>query len=61
MSGAFRDSILQRAITRVLLDRFSIDLLTTAAQVGNQFKLAELPPAHLKGKQQPMRIFIVKR
>jgi adenylate cyclase len=34
---------------------------TTMARLGNRFDTEELPPAHLKGKEKPMRIFNVKR
>jgi adenylate cyclase len=33
---------------------------TTAARLGNRFDLAELPPAKLKGKERPLRVFDVK-
>jgi adenylate cyclase len=34
---------------------------TTLARLGARFELEELPPAHLKGKEKPLRIFNVKR
>ena len=33
---------------------------TTAAKLGNRFDLHELPPAKLKGKERPLRVFDVK-
>jgi len=33
----------------------------TAALIGSGFKIEELPPAHLKGKEKAMRIFNIKR
>jgi adenylate cyclase len=32
----------------------------TADLIGGQFRLEELPPAQLKGKERPMRIFNVR-
>lgn len=33
----------------------------TLARLGPRFEIEELPPAHLKGKEKPLRIFNVKR
>jgi adenylate cyclase len=33
----------------------------TLARLGPRFEVEELPPAHLKGKEKPLRIFNVKR
>lgn len=33
----------------------------TLARLGGRFEVEELPPAHLKGKEKPLRIFNVKR
>jgi adenylate cyclase len=33
----------------------------TNARLGPRFEVEELPPAHLKGKEKPLRIFNVKR
>lgn len=33
----------------------------TLAKLGNRFEVEELPPANLKGKEKPLRIFNVKR
>lgn len=33
----------------------------TANRIGSEFELEELPPAHLKGKEKPLRIFNVRR
>ncbi|CAN5925603.1 hypothetical protein BH11MYX4_BH11MYX4_62120 [soil metagenome] len=33
----------------------------TLAQLGPRFEVEELPPAHLKGKEKPLRIFNIKR
>jgi adenylate cyclase len=33
----------------------------TLARLGQRFEIEELPPAHLKGKEKPLRIFNVKR
>ncbi|MDB4943921.1 MAG: Adenylate cyclase [Labilithrix sp.] len=33
----------------------------THARLGNRFEYEELPPAHLKGKEKPLRIYNVKR
>jgi adenylate cyclase len=33
----------------------------TQARLGPRFEVEELPPAHLKGKEKPFRIFNVKR
>jgi adenylate cyclase len=33
----------------------------TLARLGTRFEVEELPPAHLKGKEKPLRIFNVKR
>ncbi len=33
----------------------------TLARLGGRFEVDELPPAHLKGKEKPLRIFNVKR
>ncbi len=33
----------------------------TLAQLGGRFEVEELPPANLKGKEKPLRIFNVKR
>jgi adenylate cyclase len=33
----------------------------TLARIGPRFEVEELPPAHLKGKEKPLRIFNVKR
>jgi len=32
---------------------------TTRAELGNRFELRELPPAHVKGKEQALRVFEV--
>ena len=34
---------------------------TTHARLGNRFETEELPPARLKGKEKPMRIFNILR
>jgi adenylate cyclase len=34
---------------------------STLARLVNRFDVEELPPAHLKGKEKPLRIFNVKR
>ena len=34
---------------------------TTLNKLGNRFEVEELPPANLKGKEKPLRIFNVKR
>ena len=34
---------------------------TTLGKLGNRFEVDELPPANLKGKEKPLRIFNVKR
>jgi len=34
---------------------------STLARLGPRFEVEELPPAHLKGKEKPLRIFNVKR
>ncbi|MDB4997663.1 MAG: Adenylate cyclase, partial [Myxococcaceae bacterium] len=31
------------------------------ARLGPRFEVEELPPAHLKGKEKPLRIFNIKR
>jgi adenylate cyclase len=33
---------------------------STVARLGNRFELAELPPAKLKGKERPLRVYDVK-
>src|SRR6202042_3320485 len=33
----------------------------TIARLGGRFEVEELPPAHLKGKERPTRIFNVKK
>src|SRR5437764_14782136 len=33
----------------------------TLARLGNRFEVEELPPANLKGKEKPLRIYNVKR
>jgi adenylate cyclase len=33
---------------------------TTLSRLGNRFEFEELPPAHLKGKEKPLRLFNVK-
>ena len=33
----------------------------TLARLGPRFEVEELPPAHLKGKEKPLRIFNIKR
>jgi adenylate cyclase len=33
----------------------------TLTRLGPRFDVEELPPAHLKGKEKPLRIFNVKR
>jgi adenylate cyclase len=33
----------------------------TLAKLGNRFEIEELPPANLKGKEKPLRIFNIKR
>ena len=34
---------------------------STLSRLGSRFEVEELPPAHLKGKEKPLRIFNVKR
>jgi adenylate cyclase len=34
---------------------------TTLNKLGNRFEVEELPPANLKGKEKPLRIYNVKR
>jgi adenylate cyclase len=33
----------------------------TLAKLGNKFETEELPPAQLKGKEKPFRMFDIKR